>query len=150
MADTVDLTGDIAETINGAAIRGHALVLGYVDEQGDAAISFRGSTQVHTPTQLAIWARKPGGGMAKAISTHRRVTLLYYCADGAPGPKYLYVKGNAHVDASVNDTVYDAMPEGEREQDPERKGVAVVIDVESVNGFGTEGAFLMESPSAES
>jgi hypothetical protein len=150
MADRVDLTGDIAETINGAAVRGHALVLGYVDEQGDAAVSFRGSTHVHTPTQLAVWARKPDGGMAKAVSARPRVTLLYYCADGAPGPKYLYLKGNAHVDPSVNDTVYDAMPEGERKQDPERKGVAVLIDVESVNGFGTEGAFLMESARAES
>jgi hypothetical protein len=144
MADTVDLTGDIAETINGAALRGHSLVLGYVDEQGEAAISFRGSTQVHTPTQLAIWARKAEDGLAKAIDTHPRVTLLYYCADGAPGPKYLYVKGIAHVDPSANDAVYDAMIEGERKQDPDRNGVAVVIDVDTVNGFGTEGAFSMQ------
>jgi hypothetical protein len=150
MADTVDLTGDIAETINGAATRGHSLVLGYVDEQGDAAISFRGSTQVHTATQLVIWARKAEGGFASAINTHPRVTLLYYCSDGAPGPKYLYVKGNAHVDSSVNEAVYDAMSEGERTQDPDRNGVAVVIDVVSVNGFGTEGAFLMERAPGES
>jgi hypothetical protein len=150
MADQVDLTGDVAETINGAALRGHPLVLGYVDPNGDAAISFRGSTRVQAPTQLAIWGRRPDGGFAKAISTHPRVTLLYYCSDGAPGPKYLYIKGTAHVDSSIRDAVYEAMIEGERKQDPDRKGVAVLIEVESVSGFGTEGAFLMESPQAES
>jgi hypothetical protein len=150
MADIVDLTGDIAETINGAALRGHPLVLGYVDPQGDAAISFRGSTRVHTPTQLAVWGRRPDDGFAQAISTNPRVTLLYYCSDGAPGPKYLYIKGTATVDSSVRDAVYDAMIEGERKQDPDRKGVAVLVDVESVTGFGTEGAFLMESSGAES
>ena len=33
------------------------------------------------------------------------------------------------------------MIEGERNQDPDRGGVAVVVDVESVFGFGADGAF---------
>ncbi len=148
MTDTVDLTGDIAEAVNGAALRGHALVLGYIDDDGNPAISFRGSTQVHSPTQLAIWARKTDGGFAKTIATRPQVTLLYYCPDGGPGPRYLYLQGAARVEPSINDAVYNAMIEGERKQDPDQNGVAVLVDITHVKGFGTEGAFEMIADAA--
>jgi hypothetical protein len=138
------LAGDIAAAIDGAAMRGHAVVLGYIGDDGYAAISFRGSTQVHGPQQLALWARKPDEGFAKVITARPQVSLLYYSPDG-PGPRYLSIHGHARVDASANDDVYARMIEGERQQDPERNGVAVIIDVESINGFGGEGPFHMQS-----
>jgi hypothetical protein len=143
MADKLDLAGDIATGVNGAALRGNTLVLGYVDDEGDAAVSFRGSTHVHSPHQLAIWARKADEGFAKAIATRPKVSMLYYSPDG-PGPRYLSIKGRAHVEASANDEVYASIIEGEQAQDPERKGVAVIIDVDSVMGFGADGMFQME------
>jgi hypothetical protein len=44
---------------------------------------------------------------------------------------------------SENDTVYEASPERERNADPERKGVAVIVDGESVRGFADGGLFEM-------
>lgn len=144
MADPIDLSGDIAAAINGAAERGHAVVLGYVGDDGYAAISFRGSTQVFSPTRLAIWARKATGGLVAVIAERPEVSLLFYEPDG-PGAKYLSFHGLAHVDASANDQVYDAMIEGERGQDPERNGVAIVIDVVSVLGLGSAGPIQMQA-----
>jgi hypothetical protein len=144
MADKLDLTGDIASAVDSAASRGHSLALGYVDEDGDASVSFRGSTHVHGSQQLAIWARKPDQGFAKAIAAHPQVSLLYYSPGGGPGPMHLSLRGRAHVDPSANDEVYSAINEGERQQDPDRKGVAVIIDVDSVNGLGDDGPFRME------
>jgi hypothetical protein len=144
MADRLDLTGDVALAIDDAAERGHAIVLGYIGDDGYAAISFRGSTQVHGAKQLALWARKPNEGLAKVIGRRPHVSLLYYSPEG-PGPKYLSIHGHARVDASANDDVYAKMIEGERQQDPERNGVAVVIDVETVDGFGADGPFSMHS-----
>ena len=54
MPDDLDLTGDIASAIDAAAQRGHALAVGSIDDDGYPAVSFRGSTQVHGPRQLAI------------------------------------------------------------------------------------------------
>ena len=142
MADPLDLTGEIAKGIDGAASRGHTLVLGYVGDDGFAALSFRGSLQVHGPTQLALWARKPDSGLAAAITDKPNVSLLFYEADG-PGPRYLSIRGTARVDPSLNDEVYAGMIEGERGQDPDRGGVAIVIDVQSVGGFGANGPFQM-------
>ena len=144
MADKLDLNGDIATAVDSAPSRGHSLVLGYVDEEGNASVSFRGSTHVHGSQQLAIWARKADEGFAKAIAAHPQVTLLYYSPDGGPGPRYLSFAGRAHVDPSANDEVYAAIVQGERDQDPDRNGVAVTVDVDSVNGFGDNGPFRME------
>jgi hypothetical protein len=143
MADRLDLTGTIAAGIDGAAARGHAVVIGYIDDDGYAAVSFRGSTQVHSATQLAFWARKTSDGIVTAIAQRPQVTFLFYEVDG-PGPRYLSIRGRAHVDPSANDAVYDHMIEGEQKQDPDRHGVAVIIDVESVRGFA-DGAPLQMS-----
>jgi len=118
--------------------------MGYVDEDGNASVSFRGSTHVHGSQQLAIWARKPDEGFAKAIADHPQVTLVYYSPDGGPGPRYLSFAGRAHVDRSANDEVYAAIIQGERDQDTDRNGIAVIVDVDSVNGFDADGPFRME------
>ena len=57
----------------------------------------------------------------------------------------LSIRGRARVDPSADDAVYAGMIEGERGQDPDRKGVAVVIDVESVRGFGADGPFQLSA-----
>ena len=44
--------------------------------------------------------------------------------------------GRARLDPSQNDTVWEAIPQGERDQDPERKGGAVIIDLDSISGLG--------------
>jgi hypothetical protein len=147
MSDELDLTGDIAAAINGAAARGHTLALGYIDEDGYPAVSFRGSTQVYGPTQLAIWARKLDDGFARSIAARPQVTLVHF-EHGGPGPAWLSIRGHAHVEPSANDTVYANMIEGERQQDPDRKGGAVLIDVESVRGFGADGPFAMAAAAA--
>jgi hypothetical protein len=140
MPDPVDLNGDIAAAVNGAATSGHPIVISYIDDHGYPATSFRGSAQVHSPQQLAVWARKPDQGLAKAITDRPQVSLLYYNPD-SPGPRYLAFRGLAHVDPTAKDTVYTNMIEGEQRLDPDRHGVAVVIDIEVAQGAGPTGRF---------
>jgi Pyridoxamine 5'-phosphate oxidase len=142
MAD-VDLEGDIATAINGSLERGHAVVLGYVDDDGWATMSFRGSAQVHGRQQLAVWSRKRDEGLVTSIVERPSVSLLFYEPDGA-GVRYLSIRGRAHVDPTANDVVYERMVEVERRHDPDRQGVAVIIDVDTVIGFGNSGPFRME------
>jgi len=39
---------------------------------------------------------------------------------------------------------YGPIVQGERDQDPDRNGVAVIVEVDGVNGFGDNGPFRME------
>src|ERR1700754_2996395 len=102
MADKLDLSGGIAEAIDGAALRGKTAVLGYVGDDGYASISFRGSLQVHSPTQLAFWSRKAEGGVVAAIAADPKISVLYYGGQDGPGPAFLSVHGLARVDPSAD------------------------------------------------
>ena len=139
MADKLDLDA-FAETINGAFGRGRPVVIGYVDADGKPAMSFRGSARVHSKDQLVVWARKRDEGLAADIVERPAVQVLCLDPDG-PGPRYLSILGRAHVDEAASDAVYELIPEQEQGHDPEKAGVAVVIDVDSVFGLGAEGPF---------
>ena len=141
MPDPLDLTGDIAAAVDGAALRHSTLALAFVREDGSPSVSFRGSTQVHSSTELAMWARKADSGLATAISDRPRVSLVYYGGPDGPGPVFLSFEGRARVAPELNDEVWEKMIEGERQLDPERKGVAVLIEVDSVAGAGAGGFF---------
>jgi hypothetical protein len=146
MTDALDLTGEIAAAIDGAALRGATPALAYVRDDLSPAVSFRGSTQVHSPTELALWARKRDSGIAAAISQRPRVSLVYYGGPDGPGPLFLSIEGRARVAPEINDEVWETMIEGERQQDPERNGVAVLIEVDSVTGAGAGGFFRQARP----
>jgi hypothetical protein len=53
----LELDDDIKNAVNGALEAGHPIVMGYVGDNGYPRLSFRGSTQVYGPQQLAIWVR---------------------------------------------------------------------------------------------
>lgn len=140
MPDPVNLTGEIAVAIDGAVLRGHQLALAYVRDDGSPSVSFRGSTYVRSSTELAIWARKRDSGFAVAIAERPRVSLVFFEMDG-PGARYLAIEGRARVAGELDDEVYGAIVEPERQLDPDRNGVAVIIDVDSVAGADANGFF---------
>ncbi|HTI35231.1 MAG TPA: pyridoxamine 5'-phosphate oxidase family protein [Miltoncostaea sp.] len=148
MPDPLALTDSgIPEAIATAAERDRQVAVAYVDDDGYPSVSFRGTAQVIGPDRLAIWARKRDEGLAAAVATRPEVGLVYY-GPGGPGPAYLALRGRAHAEPSLSEQVYAAAPEGERQQDPERAGVAVVIDIDRVQGFGQDGPFLQERTGA--
>jgi hypothetical protein len=140
MPDPVNLTGEIAAAIDGAALRGHPLAVAYGRADGSPSVSFRGSAYVHSPTQVALWARKRDSGLAAAVVDRPRVSLVFFEMEG-PGARYLAIEGHARVVPELDQAVYDAIIEPERQQDPDRQGVAVVIDVDSAAGAGENGFF---------
>jgi hypothetical protein len=141
MPDALDLTGEIAAAIDGAALRGATLALAYVRDDLSPAVSFRGSTHVHGPTELALWARKRDSGLVTAIAERPRVSLVYYGGPDGPGPMFLSIEGRARVAPEIDDEVWAAIIEPERQQDPERNGVAVLIEVDTITGAGGGGFF---------
>ena len=145
---TIDLSGDITVAIDGAYNRGNPIVLGYTDDQDRAALSVRGSVYVHSSHELAIWARSQTSGFVKALAERPHVSLIFFASNDAGPRMLLSIQGKAHVDSSLNDEVYASILPGEREHDPDKNGVAVIVEVGTVNGFSPELGPISQSRQA--
>ena len=66
-----------------------------------------------------------------AAGTNPKVALLYRNTETRVAWQFL---GRGHVvtDEAARNQIFDSSPEFERNQDPERKGIAIVIDVDRV------------------
>jgi hypothetical protein len=138
----IEITEEMTAAVNGALTNRNPITVAYVDPDGQPHISFRGTTQVFGSDQLAIWIRNPEGGLVSAIETFPRLALFY--RDPATRATYQFL-GRAHVDRSQQtiDTVYSNSPEPERNMDLQRRGVAVVVTLDRIEGRDASGGILM-------
>ena len=116
---------------------GAPVIAASVDADGQPKLSFFGSTHVYSSDQLAIWVRDPNAGTLKRIAANPRMSFLYR----NPTERVRWVfEGRARRvdDDAVRTQVYDAIPQFEQQMDADRKGVAVVIDVDLVTGRNLE------------
>jgi predicted pyridoxine 5'-phosphate oxidase superfamily flavin-nucleotide-binding protein len=139
----IELTDEFRERLATAMMDGFPVVVSSVDADAVPHLSFYGTTQVLDRDHLALWARDPVGGLATRILTNPNVALVYR---NSPERVTWLFDGVARRDDDpvVRDQVYDASPEFERDQDPDRLGIAIVIELSRVRGRG----FLWERDSS--
>lgn len=134
------LTDEIKKTVNEAYVpNDRPIIMAHVDTDGRPTMTWRGSVVAISDTQLGVWARNADGGTVQALAKNPDVMLVYR-ESGGPGQRSrvtLNFRGKARVDNSeqVRQTVWDTMPQRERDSDPEMKGAAIVVDLESVTGM---------------
>jgi hypothetical protein len=110
------------------------MIVSYVDPAGQPILSFRGSTQTFSDDQLAIWVRNSDGVFLNAIAKNPKVALMYRDEDTKATYQF---QGRARVwtDESARRRIYEKMAEAERNHDPARTGVALIIDLDRVEGW---------------
>lgn len=142
---TLELDDEIREAIASALESGNFVTVAYIGDDGWPHLSHRGSTQVFGPQQLAIWVRKRDDGLAKAIGTRPEITLFYVDLAERGVVYTFYGRGVVSNDPAVNDQVWAATPQGEQAQDPDRRGVALIIELDRVvaQGMRPERNFVM-------
>ncbi len=128
------LTDEMKAAINGALLNGTPIIVAYVDEDGQPSLSFRGSTQVWSDDQLAIWVRNPEGGLLRSLEKNPRMTLLYRNPETR---MMLQLRGRGRVENTpeVRSAVYENAPEPERNADRAQNGIPLIIDLDRVDGF---------------
>jgi len=130
------LSAEMKDAINKAFEIQKPIVVAYVDENNAPQISYRGSTQAYSDKQLAIWVRNPEGRLLESIAKNPAMSLMYGNFEPT-GRAFMTLRGRAHVDSSeaVRGKVYDSAHPFERDKDKDRKGIAIIIDLDSVDGF---------------
>jgi hypothetical protein len=134
------LTDELRSLVNNALAQGAPLLLAAVSPDGKPVLSFRGSVQTYSDDQLGLWARNAEGGTLDAIRANPNVVLVYRSAT----TPVLQFHGRARIAESAQERsrVFESAPEREQAADPERKGVAVIVDLDRVEGVlrvGPEG-----------
>jgi hypothetical protein len=114
-----------------------------VTDDCEPTVSFRGSAQAFGKDSLAFWARKGDEStFVHSIATHPTVVAVYA---NMPDRRFYQFRGKARLVSEEPDrsTVYDNAPDFERNADPDKKGDAVIIELESVRGRGKDGMVMM-------
>jgi general stress protein 26 len=128
----VKFSDDIKEVVAGSYAAGAPALVAYVDENGQPSLSTRGSTQVYSDTQLAIWIRA-GSNLANALAKNNRVSVLIRVPETRAT---LNFRGRATLesDEAVRQKVWSSAPENEQKADPEMKGQPLILDVDRLDG----------------
>ena len=133
-ATPVRLTEEIKQLVDNALATRHPMIVAYVDADGQPILSFRGSTQSFGDERLALWVRNSDGSFLNAIRMNPEVALMYRDEDSKATYQF---QGRARVSTDEGDRrrVYEKMAEAERNHDPARTGVALIIDLDRVEGW---------------
>jgi Pyridoxamine 5'-phosphate oxidase len=127
------LTPTIKSFVTEALATKHPMVVAYTDEAGQPVLSYRGSTQAFSDDQIAMWVRNAGGSFLKSIQKNPKIALMYRNEESKATYQF---QGRAKIatDEATREKVYQTMTQVERDHDYARTGVALVIDLDMVQG----------------
>jgi Pyridoxamine 5'-phosphate oxidase len=136
------LTEEIKGAVDGALDNATPMLIAYSDESGEIHLSFRGTVQSYSADQLALWARDPDGGLPRHIAARPKVTLFYH--DPATRTSYtFYGRARVEEEPAARATIFENSHPRERQMDFRRRGVAIVVDLDRIEGRGLIGRILM-------
>ncbi|MGE0059061.1 MAG: pyridoxamine 5'-phosphate oxidase family protein [Dehalococcoidia bacterium] len=141
--EPIQLSDEIKGWVNNAYENRTPMVVVYVDPDGQPSMSFRGTVQAWSDTQLALWARGTGN-IQNNITDRPQMTLWY--RDPAARTT-LQFRGRARItdDPEHRTQIFDNSPAAEQAADPERKGIAMIVDLERVDGRTPAGPVVMRA-----
>jgi hypothetical protein len=137
-ATPVALPEALKKMVDNALVERHPMLVAHCDPQGQPVLSFRGSVQAWSDDQLAMWIRSADGGFIQAIRANPKLALVYRNEETKATYNF---QGRARVTALAHERqrVFDAAPQAERAHDFAMLGVAVIVDLDRVEGYAGLG-----------
>jgi len=89
---------------------------------------------VFSDDQLAIWVRNSDGLFLDSIKANPKVALMYRDHDTKSTFQF-QGRAKISIDEAVRRRIYEKMAEAERNHDYARTGVALIIDLDRVEGW---------------
>ena len=127
----IDLT-EMAEFVDRSGPDGFVMLVATASKDGAPDISFKGSFMVWDKDHLAFWERAHGTTLANLVE-NPQVALVYRNREAGKNWRFW---GDATLlrDGEVREGIMARTFQPELDRDPERKGVAVLIKVNTVGG----------------
>ena len=130
----VELTPAIRTRIDSAEDDKMPVLFAYVTAEGRPEQVYRSTTHTRGTDQLAFWNPRPNGRLVDAIAKSPTVSAIYRHSDTH---EMLEMSGEARVieEERESEEIYRASEQAAQDCDPQRKGVAVAINLNRVTGL---------------
>jgi predicted pyridoxine 5'-phosphate oxidase superfamily flavin-nucleotide-binding protein len=124
---SIDISGEISDLINNSLSDGYPCFLGTASASGEPQISMKGSVIAYDSETLAYWERAKRSAMQN-IKENPKVVIFYRNTEKRLNWRF---QGTAEIVESdrVRDDVMNRIPRAELDRDPERVGVAVLVNI---------------------
>ena len=138
----IELNDELRASLANSMTDRIAVIAAYVDRNGDPHVGFYGSLHAYSDDQLALWARKPDSELVATLPTHPKIEFVY---SDFHNSRIYRLGGSARIvtDPIERDRVFEGIHDIEQGHDPERAGVAIVVDLDHVSGRDSTGRFAM-------
>ena len=140
------LTDAQRDLLSEALTNGTPMIVGYVDAERRAAALVPRHRPGARADQLGMWIRDPNGGLS-CVRSPRTRTSRASTATARRASRCSSTAADTSTTATRSGTaVFDGSPEPEQNMDWRKAGVAVVIDLDKVDGRDSSGRVLMARP----
>ena len=137
-AAMIGLNDDMKKRLVEALTDGRPVVAAYVSPSGDPQVAFYGSIHAYSDSELALWVRNPKAEFLDAIQHNPKVGFMY--SDMSSRVFYrMYGRAARTSDESALERIFEGMHQLEQGLDPDRKGVAVLVELDEVAGRDQHG-----------
>lgn len=126
----ISIEGDMRELINNALRDRIPCAVGTASKNGKPQISVKGSVAVFDGETLSYWERAMRSAREN-VSENPQVVIFYRNPDKRINWRF---HGLATIveKGELRDKVWEVTPQAERDRDPDKKGVAVLVKIDSI------------------
>lgn len=132
--EPITLTAAMRARLDDAEKDRMPVLFAYVTPDGRPEQMCRNGIHTRGDDQLAFWNPRPEGSFLASVAANPRVSAIYR-HDHTHEMLELWGRARLITDEEEARQIYDARPDLVRRRDPDRNGVAVVIDLDRVTGL---------------
>ncbi len=137
----IELTAEMQAAVNDNLADKAPCLIATASAEGKPSIGYRGSMLAYTASSLAYWERTQRRGMEN-VESNPHVVVLYRNPETRQAWKF-FGQAAIYRDGETRDAVMARVVQPELDRDPDRKGCAVVIELDRVESM--QGEVLMEA-----
>tara|TARA_B100001750_G_scaffold214532_1_gene197736 strand:- start:218 stop:637 length:420 start_codon:yes stop_codon:yes gene_type:complete len=136
----IEMTDEMVDHIDNNQVNRKPCILATAGKDGWPSMGFRASMMVFDKDHLAFWERSNKDGLSH-MQENPQVLVMYRDPEARVAFKF-YGHVTIHESGEMRENVWDRTVQPEKDADPEKKGCAVVIDIDKITAYG--GAVLQE------
>jgi general stress protein 26 len=130
----ISISDQMKELVDNALANGSPCIIATVSADGEPDIGYKGSMMVFDKDSLAYWERTKRVHM-KNVKENPKVIVLFRDAKTKAAWRF-HGTATLHESGAVRDQVMARTVKDELDKDPERKGAAVVIQLDKITNMG--------------